>query len=145
MNPPTKIVDIFGVSFAYGSHQALRQLSTSYDKGITGILGPNGAGKSTLMKLLSTALPLQQREINVGGFSVKSSKNRAQARGLIGYLPQKFELLDRRSLKDNVEYAAWAHGVKPAETSQAASWALQTVGLLERETDKASSLSGGMR
>lgn len=53
-------VDIDHVSHAYGSRQALDDLSLSIAAGeIVAVLGPNGGGKTTLFRLLSTLIPLR--------------------------------------------------------------------------------------
>jgi ABC-type sugar transport system ATPase subunit len=48
------LLDVKGVSKAYGGTQALRAVDLAVEEGtIHGIVGPNGAGKSTLMKIIA--------------------------------------------------------------------------------------------
>lgn len=49
------------------------------------------------------------------------------------------------TVRRNVEYAAWAHGVADADIAQRADESLERVGLLDRRGSRARSLSGGMR
>ncbi|TKI07893.1 ABC transporter ATP-binding protein [Martelella alba] len=50
----TRLLDVAGVSKAFGGNQVLTSVSLSLDKGeILGLLGPNGSGKSTLLNTIS--------------------------------------------------------------------------------------------
>ena len=49
-----KVIEVNGISKAYGKRQLIDNLSFSVPKGaIVGIIGPNGAGKSTLFRMIS--------------------------------------------------------------------------------------------
>jgi ABC-type sugar transport system ATPase subunit len=59
------------VSRAYGSVQAVRQVSISLDPGqITALVGDNGAGKSTLLKMLCGVLQPDEGELWMDGARV---------------------------------------------------------------------------
>ena len=137
-------VRLRGVSHSYGARHALCDMSTTFQVGVTGLLGPNGAGKTTLMKLVATAHPLQQGEITVGSTRLDRSTV-DEIRSKIGYLPQQFTVMGWASLRQNVEYAAWAHGMARTEIPAAVEAALEQVGLADRASSRARSLSGGMR
>lgn len=111
---------------------------------MVGLLGPNGAGKTTLFKLLATALPLQTGDIASAELDYRTTPVHT-VRTRIGYLPQRFELMEWSTVRRNVEYAAWAHGVADADIAQRADESLERVGLLDRRGSRARSLSGGMR
>ncbi|MDO5082797.1 MAG: ATP-binding cassette domain-containing protein [Arachnia propionica] len=137
-------VRLHGVSHSYGARDALHGISTTFRVGVTGLLGPNGAGKTTLMKLVATAHPLQRGEITVG--DVRLGRDTVdQVRSRIGYLPQQFTVMGWASVRQNVEYAAWAHGMGKRDIPDAVADALELVGLADRAASRARSLSGGMR
>ena len=54
-------IEVKDLSFAYGSHTVLNQVSFSVHKGsFTALLGANGAGKSTLFRCILGFLPHYQ-------------------------------------------------------------------------------------
>jgi zinc/manganese transport system ATP-binding protein len=72
------------VDVQIGGRQILRDVSLTIEQGeFIAVLGPNGAGKSTLMKTLLGLLPPAAGTIRVLGRAPR------QARGEIGYLPQR--------------------------------------------------------
>lgn len=137
-------VSVAGVSHSYGKCRALSGVDLSLPVGVTGLLGPNGAGKSTLMKLLATAIGLQAGEISFGEQRLGAGRL-AGVRRLIGYLPQRFELMEWASVRRNVTYAGWAHGLDGADLDTAVDVVLGLVDLSDRGDARARSLSGGMR
>ncbi|MCC6510340.1 MAG: ATP-binding cassette domain-containing protein, partial [Pirellulaceae bacterium] len=61
------VIDINGVSFAYGERTILKTFSTKIMRGDKiGIVGPNGAGKSTLLKVLLGQLPPTEGTVRLG-------------------------------------------------------------------------------
>ena len=62
-----KVIDIKGVSKAYGDKLLFEDLSfTLPPGGIVGVIGPNGAGKSTLFKLITGAEQPDSGEVDIG-------------------------------------------------------------------------------
>lgn len=62
------IIEVQGVSKAFGALQVINDCSIAVEKGsITGLIGPNGAGKSTLFNLIAGAFPLDRGTITLAG------------------------------------------------------------------------------
>ena len=54
------LLDVTGVSIAFGGNQALDEVSVRVDPGeIVGLIGPNGSGKTTLMNVIGSIYPAQ--------------------------------------------------------------------------------------
>ena len=144
MSSPSPRVSVRGVTHRYGRRVALADATLDLPVGVTGLLGPNGAGKSTLMKLLATAMPLQTGSVAVGDVPLVRD-NLTAVRRQLGYLPQRFEVMGWSTVRRNVEYAAWAHGLPSREAGERADLALALLGLSDRAGSRARALSGGMR
>jgi zinc/manganese transport system ATP-binding protein len=80
----TLAVSLRDVSVARGGRTVLHDVSLDVGVGeFIAVLGPNGAGKSTLMRAILGLLPL-----SAGSATILGARP-AQARGRVGYLPQR--------------------------------------------------------
>ena len=81
------VVEVDRVSYSYGSHKALRNLSLSIPEGsLYALLGPNGSGKTTLLQLLMGLRRAQSGRISI--FGVDSSSLSVHDRATIGYIAE---------------------------------------------------------
>ncbi len=110
---------------------------------IFGLLGPNGAGKTTTIRILSTVLPADEGDIQIGGYSVLDESDRV--RGIIGVCPQELALYPELSAIDNLVFFGRMAGLSRRSAREAAKEHLEAVGLQERATDKVDNFSGGMK
>lgn len=134
------------VSFSYPrGPTALKNVSITFGPGLNGLLGPNGAGKTTLLGLAATVLAGGTGDILVGGHDVRTKVGRREARSLLGYLPQRFEVMGQLSALNTVAYAAWAQGVSESRCESAAMKALEVVDLADKSQERVRTLSGGQR
>jgi hypothetical protein len=87
----TLAIDISGLTYRFGEHVAVDDLSLEVEPGERfGLLGPNGAGKTTTIRLLNTLLPLRSGEVTIFGRSVR--RDAMAVRRLIGYVPQQLSI-----------------------------------------------------
>jgi ABC-type multidrug transport system fused ATPase/permease subunit len=86
-------VSFSGVSFGYGPHPVLSDLSfTAWVGTKTAIVGPSGAGKSTILALIERFYDPAEGVIRLGGVDVREL-TRAQTRAALGYVEQDSPVL----------------------------------------------------
>ena len=83
------MITLKDLSFSYGRHKVLGNVSMTLEKGkIYGLLGENGVGKSTLLKILSGLLKMESGECKVFG-EVPYSRKPSFLQDIF-YLPEDF-------------------------------------------------------
>ncbi len=100
-----EMLNVSHVTKKYGKVTACSDLSFHLDPGsVTVLLGPNGAGKSTIMKSIIGFLRYDG-EITVGGYPNKT----ADARRLLGYIPEMPSLYPNLTVSEHMEFIARAY------------------------------------
>ncbi|MFF3056837.1 ATP-binding cassette domain-containing protein [Streptomyces sp. NPDC057909] len=127
-------VQLDGVEHAYGGVAALRGIDLTIPRGnVVGVVGANGAGKSTLGRILHGSLPPTR-----GGRAAVGDLRTA-------LVPEGRALFKTLSLRENLEVAAYAAGIRGAELrarlAETAEWLPPR--LRERMDVPAAGLSGG--
>ena len=129
-----------------GGQQALANLSFSLERGeFAFITGHSGAGKSTLLKLiLGIERPSGGRLIvNGADLGALTAKDLPAHRRQIGAVFQDHQLLNDRSVFDNVALPLEISGFDRRDSQRRVRAALDTVGLLSKEKLNPAALSGG--
>ncbi len=104
------MIEVKHLTKRYGSHTAVSDLSFTVEKGqIYGFLGPNGAGKSTTMNIMTGCLAATSGQVVIGGYDI--FQDAAQAKRLIGYLPEQPPLYLDRTPKEYLRFVARAKGI----------------------------------
>lgn len=123
-----------------GEITALKDISFTAKKGeFISIVGPSGCGKSTLLSIIAGILKPTNGEVYVSGERVEGITSH------IGYMLQKDNLLDWRTIYKNVLLGLEIRNIKTQENMKRAEDLLKTYGLYEFRDKYPSQLSGGMR
>lgn len=112
------------------------------------IVGPSGSGKSTLMNMLGCLDTPTSGRYMLDGKEVSKLKDDelAEIRNKkIGFIFQRFNLLQKLSSLENVELPLVYQGVNAKEARERAIKSLKNVGLEQRIYHKPSELSGGQQ
>lgn len=97
------MLDVQGLSKAYGKKEILKDLSFSVAQGeIVGLVGENGAGKSTLLKTLATLQLPTKGTIRLG--NIPYEKQRKAVRKRIGFVPQDIAIWDEFTVEENMVF-----------------------------------------
>ena len=105
------MIEVNHLTKRYGSHTALSDLSFTIETGqIYGFLGPNGAGKSTTMNLMTGCLAATSGQVTIGGHDIFEES--AQAKRLLGYLPEQPPLYLDRTPREYLTFVGRAKGIK---------------------------------
>ena len=132
------------LSFSYRERRALDDLSFVIGRGeIFGLLGPNGSGKTTLFKLLSTLVPLQSGEVRILGYDLRADTTALRRR--IGIVFQHPSVDRKLTVTENLMHHGHLFGLKGESLRQRSGAMLGWLGLSERASDLAETLSGGMQ
>lgn len=103
------------------------------------LMGPNGSGKTTLASIIAGVKTQDSGVVEVYG------KKPAQARELIGYVPQENFSSPKLSGKENLVYFAGLLGYSRKQANELAAGMLNRLGLAEEPDKSVSNYSGGMR
>lgn len=108
-------------------------------------VGATGAGKSTLLKLVYAGAQATGGKIIVDGRDITNlpSHQIPWLRRKLGVVFQDFQLLEQKTVWENVAFALQVTGTPRHRLSSAVAQALDTVGLSHRATARPRELSGG--
>ena len=127
---------------------AINDINLNIEKGdIFGIIGMSGAGKSTLIRCLNYLERPTSGHVIIEGkvLGTLSEKELRKERQEISMIFQHFNLLQQKSVIDNIAFPLVLQGVKKAEARAKAKELLAKVGLEDKAKAYPSQLSGGQQ
>lgn len=136
-------IRIEGLKKTYkGGKEALKGVDLTVPKGsVFGLLGPNGAGKSTLINILAGLVTKTAGKVTIWGWD--QDVNPRQSRASIGVMPQELNLDPFFTPREALEVQAGLYGVPKSQ--RRSDEILEMVGLTDKASAYARTLSGGMR
>ena len=126
--------------------KALKGISLQIDDGdFAFLVGPSGSGKSTIIKLITGEIEVTSGNLMVNGFSMNniSEKQIPLLRRTLGVVFQDFRLIEKKTVRENLEVAMRAVGATGREINRRIPYVLGLVGLLDKGGQHPSQLSGG--
>ena len=138
----TLAIDVRGLTKRYGERAVVDDVSIALAPGrICGFLGPNGSGKTTTLRMLCGLLTPDAGSGTCLWLDL--IKGARDIKRQVGYMTQRFGLYEDLSIRENLDFIARLFGV--AQRHAAVDAALQRMGLTERQSQLAGTLSGGWK
>jgi len=135
------VVELAGVTKAYESKVAVRDLSLSIDAGqMFGLLGPNGAGKTSSIRMMMGITMPDSGTIKLFG---KPFERASLER--VGYLPEERGLYKKMKVIEQLVFFGELHGLAAAEARKRANDWAKRLDIDEALSKKTEELSKGMQ
>lgn len=127
-----------------GGHQALKGIDLDVQEGdFFALLGANGAGKSTIIGIICSLVQKTSGTVRV--FDRDIDVDFPGAKRMLGVVPQEFNFNPFERVIDILVTQAGFYGIPRAVALTRAEHYLKLLGLWEKRTERARSLSGGMK
>ena len=126
--------------------KALKGVNLRIDDGeFAFLVGPSGSGKSTNIKQLTAEVAPTAGRIMVNGYNLGSIRQKQIPfmRRTLGVIFQDFRLIDKKTVRENLEFAMRAVGASPREIRKRIPYVLDLVGLSRKEDRYPTQISGG--
>ena len=126
--------------------KALKGVNLRIDDGeFAFLVGQSGSGKSTIIKLLTAEVAPSGGRIMVNGYNLGSIRQKQIPfmRRTLGVIFQDFRLIDKKTVRENLEFAMRAVGASPREIRKRIPYVLDLVGLSRKEDRYPTQISGG--
>ena len=131
-----------------GAFEALKDVSFEIEKGdIYGVIGYSGAGKSTLIRMVNalerpTSGKIFVEDKDIGSLSAKELRSLRKG---IGMIFQQFNLLESKTIYDNVAIALKLNGTPKKDIETRVNELLEFVELSDNKSYYPGQLSGGQK
>ena len=144
MDKRSKMLKITNLHANVGDKPILKGLTLSLNAGeIHAIMGPNGAGKTTTISMISGLVEPSAGDALIGGYSIVKAPMKAKQ--LLGVIPQEIALYPELSARQNLVFFGRMYGLGGKDLQSRADEILEFIDLKDRQNDKVSNFSGGMK
>jgi heme ABC exporter ATP-binding subunit CcmA len=133
------MIQIEGLTVAYGRTIALDAIDLTLVDGVTGLFGQNAAGKSTLLRVLAGLLTPTAGTVVIDGRRVTASDELFRRR--VGYAGHSSGLYPELSVRENLDLFAALYGADPGRPAHL----VEQVGLAARARTRVAELSAGLK
>lgn len=142
------MIELQHVAKYYAHTAALEDINLSINTGeILGVIGKSGAGKSTLIRCVNLLEKPSSGKVLVGGqdLTALSSHELRQARKQMGMIFQQFNLLNSKTVYENVALPLKLNQLNPKKAHSKIMELLDLVGLSDKTHQYPAQLSGGQK
>ena len=128
---------------------ALNGVNIEIEKGeFVAVMGPSGCGKSTLLNIVGMLDNPSSGEYWFNGENI-ADYNESQLSKIrkhhIGFIFQKFNLIDELTVQENIELALLYHNISASERKKRVAEVMDKVGIAHRAKHMPGQLSGGQQ
>lgn len=143
-------IELKDISFSYKDGKDSKQIFLNFSRNINegeflSILGPSGCGKSTLLNIIGGLLKPENGQVILGDtdyYSLSESKRDKFRRNHIGYIFQKFYLIEDIGIIDNI-MITMSDRLKKSDKKNRILEILEELNIKDKIDSKISNLSGG--
>lgn len=142
------MIELHGLSKSFAGKLALDNVSLFVQEGeIFGIIGKSGAGKSTLLRCINLLERPESGEVIIDGQDLMqlTSSKLSLARHKIAMIFQQFNLLNSKTVYDNIALPMRIQGINEDEIMDKINELLPIVGLEDKRLVYPNKLSGGQK
>ncbi|EEH63712.1 ABC transporter, ATP-binding protein [Gleimia coleocanis DSM 15436] len=136
-------IELRGLTKVFGNTVAVAGINLIIPKGsFFGVVGPNGAGKTTSLNMATGLLIPDRGTALINGVDIWADP--AQAKPMLGIMPDGLRLFDRLSGPALVTYFGMLRGLSKAEAEERATSLVNVLGLAEAGNKLVVDYSAGM-
>ncbi|OGV29584.1 MAG: DL-methionine transporter ATP-binding subunit [Legionellales bacterium RIFCSPHIGHO2_12_FULL_35_11] len=142
------MIEFKGIYKSFASHNALININLFIQEGeIFGIIGKSGAGKSTLLRCINLLEKPDNGEIIIDNANLHklNTKDLRNARHKIGMIFQQFNLLNSKTVFDNIALPLRIQGISEDIITNKVDELLDLVELTDKKNSYPNKLSGGQK
>ncbi len=142
------MIELSQLNKTFNDHVALKSVDLFIQESeIFGIIGKSGAGKSTLLRCINLLERPDSGEVIIDGENIThlSTRNLIKARHKIAMIFQQFNLLNSKTVFDNIALPMRIQGIAETEITKKVNELLPLVELVDKKNAYPLQLSGGQK